>query len=127
VTSNCSSTTTVDTGDTLACLCKGKGGNPAPANVTWYDKDGVPISGTGKEEKTVTFSTVDRNNMGRYKCIAKNHELAQNETSFELIVNCKYVIDAQIRHHIFETIFKKYYCRRSACMTLSVIRPCIYV
>ena len=35
----------------------GKGGNP-PANVTWYDKNGVQIGGTGKEEQTLTRSNV---------------------------------------------------------------------
>jgi hypothetical protein len=57
VTINCSSAVIVNEGDDFTCVCRGEGGNP-PANVTWYDKDGVQIGGTGKEEQTLTRSNV---------------------------------------------------------------------
>ena len=57
VTINCSSAVIVNEGDDFTCVYGGKGGNP-PANVTWYDKDGVQIGGTGKEEQTLTRSNV---------------------------------------------------------------------
>ncbi|CAB4041646.1 ---NA---, partial [Paramuricea clavata] len=77
VTLSCSSPITVNERDNVTCLCRGKGGNP-PANVTWHDKDGVQMGGTGKEEQTLTLSET-------YKCVAKSHTLT-DEKSIEIIV-----------------------------------------
>jgi hypothetical protein len=90
MTNNCSSVTTVTKGDNVICLCKGEGGNP-PANVAWY-KGKEQIGGTGKEEQILRLINVDKKDSGEYTCVAKGHELAKNETSFELIVKCKYII-----------------------------------
>jgi hypothetical protein len=86
---NCSRTTTPNEGASFACLCRGTGGKPQPANVTWYDKDGVQIGETGKEEKSLTLSKVGKTDTGTYTCVAQSHEVSKNETSIELIVNCK--------------------------------------
>ncbi len=87
---NCSGTTTIDEGDYFACRCKGEGGNPKPVNVTWYDANQAQVDATGKEEKILTLSNVKKTENGIYKCEAKTHELTKNETSIQLIVNCKY-------------------------------------
>ncbi len=85
-----SRSTTVNTGDNITCICTAQGGNP-PANVTWYNKDNVKIGETGNEQQTLALTTVSKTDSGRYKCVAISHkEIAENETSFELIVNCKY-------------------------------------
>ena len=73
--------------DNFTCECKGTDGNP-PADVTWY-KDGTKIV-TGKESATLVFNNVTKNKNGTYRCEAKSHEKARNETSIELIVNCEY-------------------------------------
>ena len=86
---NCSNPTTVNQSDYCACECKGKSGIP-PADVTWY-KDNKQIV-TGKEEAILVFSNVDKDDSGTYRCEAKSSiEKAENETSIELIVNCKYI------------------------------------
>ena len=84
---SCSSVTTVNQGDYFACECNGTDGNP-PANVTWY-KDNTQIV-TGKEKTILVLSIVDKNDNGTYRCKAKSHEKAKNETSMELIVFRKY-------------------------------------
>ncbi|CAB4029026.1 opioid-binding cell adhesion molecule isoform X4 [Paramuricea clavata] len=84
VTLSCSSPVTVNEGDNVTCICRGKGGNPS-ANVTWYDKGGVQIVGTGKEEQTLTLSNVVNTASGTYKCVAKSHTLT-DEKSIEIIV-----------------------------------------
>ena len=89
MTNNCSSVTTVNKSDNVICLCKGEGGRPR-ANVTWY-KGKEQIGGTGEEEQILRLVTVDKTNSGEYTCVAKGHKLAKNETSFELIVKCKYL------------------------------------
>jgi hypothetical protein len=87
VTLSCSSPITVNEGDNVTCVCRGEDGNP-PANVTWYDKDGVQIGGTGKEEQTLTLSNVVKTVSGTYKCAAKSHTLT-DQKSIEIIVYCK--------------------------------------
>ena len=89
MTVSCSSINPVIEGENFRCLCKGEGGNPGPADVTWYDNNGQPI-GTGKGEKLLTLNNVTKAKNGSYKCEAKTHEQAKNETSVELIVECKY-------------------------------------
>ena len=74
-------------GDNITCMCKGKGGNP-PAKVTWYE-GGNKITESGEEERTLTLNNVGKNDSGKYKCLAFGHELAQNETTIELVVQCK--------------------------------------
>ena len=86
---NCSSVITVRQGDYFACKCEGKDGNP-PADVTWH-KDNRNVSVTEKEKAILVLSSVDRDNNGTYKCEAKSGiEEAKNETSIDVIVNCKY-------------------------------------
>ena len=68
-------------------MCKGKGGNP-PAKVTWY-KGGKKITESGEEEQTLTLNNVGKNDGGKYRCLAFGHELAQNETTIDLGVQCK--------------------------------------
>jgi hypothetical protein len=88
VSVNCSSSITLDEGDYVACECKGEGGNP-PANVTCYKGNEVIV--TGKEKAILRFPNVDKDDSGTYTCEAKSgHEKAKNETSIQLIVNCKY-------------------------------------
>ena len=89
VTVECSSSTTVNTSDSFTCACKGKGGKP-PANVTWYIGNDVK-SITGKEEKILHVFSAKRDDSGTYRCEAKSHEVAKNDTEIELIVNCKYI------------------------------------
>ncbi len=86
---NCSNPITVDKGGDVICVCKGEGGNP-PANVTWCSKDGGHISGTTKEEATLTLRNINRTDSGTYTCVAQSHDFAKNETSIKIIVNCKY-------------------------------------
>ena len=73
--------------DYFVCKCRGLGGNP-PADVTWYKEKEKKV--TGKEEAILPFSSVNKDDSGTYRCEAKSHEEAKNETSFRLIVNCKY-------------------------------------
>ena len=73
--------------DNFTCKCKGADGNP-PADVTWY-KDNTKIGATGKEEAILSLSDVDKDDNGTYRCEGRSHERAKNETSVELIVNCK--------------------------------------
>jgi hypothetical protein len=88
---NCSSPITLYEGENFTCVCRGIGGNP-PANVTWYDKDGVQIGETGIEEQTLNLTNVNGTDIGTYKCVAQDHVNATNETSIDIIVklNCKY-------------------------------------
>ena len=74
--------------DDFVCECKGTGGKPSPADVTWYKGDRQIV--TGKENATLVFNNVTKNKNGTYRCEAKSDEMARNETSIELIVNCKY-------------------------------------
>jgi hypothetical protein len=83
---SCSSLIEVNKGDDITCVCKGVGGNP-PANVTWY-KDGVQLSETGIENRTLSLGNVDRTASGIYKCVAESHTLT-DEKSVEIIVYCK--------------------------------------
>jgi hypothetical protein len=85
---HCSSPITLNTSDAFTCKCKGQGGN-IPSNVTWY-KGNVQIGGTRKEAQTLRLPNVDKDDSGIYRCEAKNHEQANNETRIELIVNCTY-------------------------------------
>ena len=75
-------------GDNFACECKGTDGNP-PADVTWYKKNTQIV--TEKEEAILSLSNVDKDDSGTYRCQTKSHEKANNETSIELIVICKYI------------------------------------
>ena len=84
---NCSSLTTVIQGDYFACECKGTDGNP-PADVTWYKNNTLIV--TGKEKAILRFTDVDKDDNGTYRCEAKSHDEAKNETFMELIVNCEY-------------------------------------
>ena len=68
------------------CECKGTEANP-PADVSWF-KDKRPII-TGKEEAISVLSNVDKDDTGMYRCEAKTHEEAKNETSIEFVVNCE--------------------------------------
>ncbi|CAB3976996.1 B-cell receptor CD22-like [Paramuricea clavata] len=88
VTMSCSSPVTVNEGDNFTCVCRSEGGNP-PANVTWYDKDGVQIGGTGKEGQTLTLSNVDGRDSGTYKCVAQSHINATEEKPIEVRLNLK--------------------------------------
>ena len=72
----------------FVCECKGTDGKPSPADVTWYKDDAQIV--TGKENATLVFNNVTKDKNGTYRCEAKSHEKATNETSIELIVNCKY-------------------------------------
>ena len=87
VIANCSGPVTLNVGDDYSCECKGQGGNP-PANVTWF-KGNKPL-GTGKENQILHLTNVDNSYSEIYTCEAKSHEIAKNETSIELIVNCKF-------------------------------------
>ena len=87
----CFSNIIVNEGDDVSYACQGQGGNP-PADVTWY-KDGNKIGETGKEEKTLTLTSVTNENAhGRYKCVAESYpsEMFRDEVIVEVIVNCKY-------------------------------------
>jgi hypothetical protein len=88
VTLSCWSPITVNEGDNFTCVCRGEGGNP-PANVAW-DKDGVQIGGTGKEEQTLTRSNVRRTVSGTYKCVATSHTLTDELVEVKVILDCKY-------------------------------------
>ena len=68
---SCSHRNGVNEGDDFMCVCRGEGGYP-PANVIWY-KDGAQISGTRKENQTLTLSNVDRAQNGTYKCEARSY------------------------------------------------------
>ena len=97
VTVNCASTITVNQTDNFTCECKGTGGNP-PADVTWY-KDNRRQNVTGKERAILRLSNVSKDDNGTYRCEAKSHERATNETTIELYVNCKYkFILVQFKH-----------------------------
>ena len=87
VTVNCESLTTVNQTDNFTCECKGIDGNP-PADVTWYKDDRTIV--TGKEQAMLLLRNVDKDDNGAYRCEVKSHERARNETTIELIVNCKY-------------------------------------
>ena len=83
---NCANSTTVKQTYNFTCECEGKDGNP-PANVTWY-KDNRTIV-TGKEELMLLLTNVDRDDDGTYRCEAKSHERAKDETTIKLIVTGK--------------------------------------
>ena len=76
-------------GDNFACECKETDGLP-PANVTWYKSNTKIV--TGKEKAILRFSNVDKDDNGTYRCEAKSHEKAKNETSIELIATSKYTL-----------------------------------
>jgi hypothetical protein len=77
----------VNVTDNFICVCKASGGNP-PADVTLY-KGNKQIGQSKKGEQTLRLINVDRNDAGTYRCEAKSHDSAVNETEIELIVNCK--------------------------------------
>ena len=85
---NCTTPTTVNQSDNFRCECDGTGGYP-PAEVTWY-KNNTKIGVTGVENAILVLSNVSKHDRGTYRCEAKSSERAKNETSIELIVNCKY-------------------------------------
>ena len=99
--------------DYFACECKGTDGNP-PADVTWF-KDSTQII-TGKEEAILRFTNVDKDDNGKYRCEAKSHEKAKNETSIELIVNCKYNRIWIDQAYNFKTLFIN---NLSTCMQIN--------
>ena len=101
---NCSNPTTVNQSDYFACECKGTDGKPL-AKVTWYKNNTQII--TGKENANLVLTNVDKDDSGTYRCVAKNHEEAVNETSMELIVNCEYdrILIDQACMEVFKTIF----------------------
>ena len=82
----CSNPSTVNQSDYFACKCRGLGGNPL-AVITWFKEN--EKMGTGIEEAILRFPSVNKDHSGTYRCEAKSHEEAKNETSFRLIVNCK--------------------------------------
>jgi hypothetical protein len=94
-------------GDNITCVCKGEGGNP-PANVTWY-KAGRIVSETGKEKQALVLSDVDKNNHGKYKCVAFSHKLAENETTIDLVVQCK-LNSGCLGITVFVFMFNENYC-----------------
>ena len=55
----------------------------------WYKRN-VQIGGTGKEEQTLRLPNVGKDDSGIYRCEAKSHEQAKNETRIELILKCTY-------------------------------------
>ena len=73
--------------DNFTCKCNGTDGNH-PADVTWY-KDNTKIGDTGKEEAILVLNGVNKDDNGTYRCEARSHGRAKNETSVKLIVNCK--------------------------------------
>ena len=75
-------------GDYFTCECKGTDGNP-PADVAWYKND-EPKKFRGKEKAILRFLNVGKDDNGTYTCQAKSYEKAENKTSMELVVNCKY-------------------------------------
>ncbi|CAB4023289.1 B-cell receptor CD22-like [Paramuricea clavata] len=79
VTFSCSNPYTINEGDNSTCVCRGEDGNP-PANVTWYDKNGVQIGVTGKEGQTLPLSNVSATDRGNYTCRAQSHTLADNKS-----------------------------------------------
>ena len=83
--------------DYFACECKGTDGNP-PADVTWFKDNTQNV--TGKEKAILSFPNVKKDDSGTYRCEAKSHDRAKNETSIELIVNCKYNRIWMVRHTI---------------------------
>ena len=119
VSVNCSSSITLDKGDFFACECKGEGGNPL-ADVTWY-KDNVLIV-SGKEKAIFRFPNVDKDDSGTYRCEAKSgHEKANNETTMELIVNCKY--DWYLYHALCIMLYRSVcLLLAAACLHFKVIR-----
>ena len=97
MTVSCASIITVNQTDNFTCECNGTDGNP-PADVTWY-KDNRRQNVTGKERAILRLSNVSKDDNGTYRCEAKSHERAKNETTIELYVNCKYkFILLQFRH-----------------------------
>ena len=89
VTVDCSSRTTMNVSDNFTCVCKGLGGKP-PADVTWF-KGNKQKGGPGKEEQTLRLVNVKKDANGTYTCVAESHEVARNETTIVLVVNCKYI------------------------------------
>ena len=98
---NCSNSTTVNQSDNFRCECYGTDGYPL-AEVTWY-KNNKTIDVTGVENATLVRSNVTKNDSGTYRCEAKSSERAKNETSIELIVNCKYACLQIHSNNVFET------------------------
>ena len=87
-TVDCFSLTTVNQSDNFTCKCKETDGNP-PADVTWYKDNKKIVGATGKEEAILVLSGVNKDDNGTYRCEARSHGRAKNETSVKLIVNCK--------------------------------------
>ena len=88
VTINCSDPTTVNEGDEFTSVCRSEGGNP-PANLTWYDKDGVQIGSTSFGENILTLTNVNKQDSGRYTCKAQSYTLVDVKPC-QIIVHCKY-------------------------------------
>ena len=106
--------TTVIQGDNFACECKRTHGNPS-LDVTWY-KDNTQIGVTEKEKAILSFPNVKKNYSGTYRCEAKSHRRAKNETSIELIVNCKYNRIWIDQAYNFKTLFIN---NLSTCMLIN--------
>ena len=88
---NCSNPTILKKGEGFICKCKGTDSDP-PADVTWYKNNKKIV--TGKEKEAIlSFSNVDKDNSGTYRCKAKTRENAKNEISIQLIVIRKYTVD----------------------------------
>ena len=86
VTLSCSTPIKINEGDDITCLCKAEGVN-APAYVTWY-KDDVQLGETRNGNQSLNLRKIDRTSGGKYKCVARSHNLKQEKT-VEIIVYCK--------------------------------------
>ncbi|XP_028407303.1 neural cell adhesion molecule 1-like [Dendronephthya gigantea] len=78
VSVNCSRLIMVNVGDNITCLCQEKGRFP-PANVTWY-KDSTQIGVIKKEQNALTLNNIDKNDIGKYKCVGQSHILRDEKT-----------------------------------------------
>ncbi|CAB4017815.1 B-cell receptor CD22-like isoform X1, partial [Paramuricea clavata] len=78
VTINCPSPITVNESDAFTCVCRGGGGNP-PAILTWY-KDGEQTGNASYGENSLTRTSVTKDDIGTYKCVARRYNLTDEKT-----------------------------------------------